>query len=186
MVITIYFWNTSNVSVEQWIYGYWKNGDRLLRNVQNLPAAAWTGIPDYNYYHLRCFYHHKLSGTCYVTTVNITTNSLAAIIAYTSIHGRSNLAPILADSDRSQGPRSYRSSRSDLTGISREAMGNASPSSRETDNFYDLPSYMQLTAYSSAMMAHVVLMIVAWVFTLPVGMCCPLAGVPDADNNDFT
>lgn len=43
-------------------------------------------------------------------------------------------------------------------------------SSSQQINDYDAPSYYSLDSYGNMMMAHIVVMVAAWFFLLPIGM----------------
>lgn len=44
------------------------------------------------------------------------------------------------------------------------------PSNSRQGDLYSMPSYAGLSEHSGMMMAHIILMVIAWVFVLPIGM----------------
>lgn len=48
--------------------------------------------------------------------------------------------------------------------------GHHEQSGSKQINNYDAPSYYGLDSYGNLMLAHIVVMVAAWVFVLPIGM----------------
>ncbi len=58
----------------------------------------------------------------------------------------------------------------DKTGLNMGPMANGTVSSpTDLDDVWNLPSYSGLEAQSRSMLAHVVFMVAAWLFLLPLG-----------------
>jgi len=55
-------------------------------------------------------------------------------------------------------------------GIPGMNVSTATRTNGEQGDLYSLPSYVNLSEHSGTMMAHIILMTVAWVFALPIGM----------------
>ena len=56
----------------------------------------------------------------------------------------------------------------DMGGMNKSESPHQQPGSQEINN-YDAPSYHGLDSYGNMMLAHIVLMVAAWFFILPLG-----------------
>jgi hypothetical protein len=60
-------------------------------------------------------------------------------------------------------------------------MGEASSQPLNDPEWYTMPSYSTLSSHSNMMMAHIVVMLLAWFMVLPLGMTTRLVLLLDVD-----
>jgi len=131
------------------------------------PSATWTGIPVHQSLNLSTSMQPPATWHLQHYFTTIANICVMFLTTFTTIRAKFVVAALLVQfCSKVIANEGHEAHEAGVPGM--DMSKETSPKGGKSD-LYSLPSYIDLSEHSGVMMAHIILMIVAWVFALPIG-----------------